>query len=128
MPEFNDRRPSIPAEQRVTKGFAGRWHGGGSYAHPDIDHLEHFPTVGAARDAFRSRRDVGGSYKQRFQSLSVDHTGAVGLGEERHDLTPAVDESSYLDLHPIRRDGTYDPDVFQRMEFGKRGGVRRSNS
>jgi hypothetical protein len=29
-----------------------------------------------------------------------------------------------MDLHPIRKDGTYDPDVFHRLQYGKRGGVR----
>lgn len=127
MPEFNDRRPTTPAENRVTKGFAALWHGGSAYGSPyHEDHLEHFPTIGAARDALRSRRDTGHNWKQRFQGLTTDHTGAVGLGEERHDLTPAVDENSYMDLHPIKSDGTYDRDVFQRMEFGKRGGIKRS--
>lgn len=122
MPEFNDRRASIPAEQRVTKGYAAKWHGGASYSHPDESHLEHFPTKAAAKAELQNRYNSG--RHNNFQTLSTDHTGAVSMGESNHLDTPAVDRSSYMDLHPIRKDGTYDSDVFHRLEVGKRGGVK----
>lgn len=120
--EFNDRRETIPPEQRVTKGYAARWHGGAGYSTPDIDDLEHFSSVGAAKAEFNTRRSSG--RYNTTQRLNVDHTGAVSLAERHHLDTPAVDEQSYMDLHPIRSDGTYDPDVFRRLQFGKRGGVQ----
>lgn len=119
--EFNDRRPTIPAEQRVTKGYAARWHGGSSYREPNIDELEHFPSKSAARFEMQQRRNTGHADVKR---LDVDHTGAVRHLDSHQDKVPDVDESSYMDLHPIRRDGTYDPDVFHRLQFGKRGGVK----
>lgn len=125
MATFNDRRPSIPAEGRVTKGYAAVWNGGSSYGQSTHeDHLEHFPSKGAARQALASRRNNGYSQRQSAQGLVTDHTGAVALGEQRSDLMPSVDESSYMDLHPIRPDGTYDRDVFHRLQFGKRGGIQ----
>lgn len=124
MPEFNDRRPATPPEDRVTKGYAALWHGGSSYG-PSYheDHLEHFPTRAAAKDALQSRRKYGYSQRQPAQRLNLAHDDALTMGEVQHDYMPSVDETSYMDLHPIRKDGTHDRDVFHRLEFGKRGGV-----
>lgn len=124
MPQFNDRRPTTPPEARVTKGYAARWYGGSSYS--ESDELEHFPNRAAARQAMQDRRNLGDRMKQSSQRLKADHTNALSLGESRADYMPAVDQSSYMDLHRIGKDGTYDPDVFHRLEFGKRGGIRRS--
>jgi hypothetical protein len=122
--EFNDRRPSIPDEGRVTKGFAAKWYGGDSYSHPDESHLEHFPSMGAAKAELQSRRAGSGT----VQSLVSDHTGAVAFGPSSSADTPVVGSNSYMDLHPIRSDGTYDQDVFHRLQFGARGGITRSSS
>jgi hypothetical protein len=125
MPQlFNDRRAPTPAEAKVTKGYAARWHGGSSYAEPSHDDLEHFPSRKAAREAFVQRRDSGYNFRQTAIKLQVAHDGVLTRGGEESFHTPSVDNTAYMDLHPIKADGTHDPDVFHRLQFGKRGGVQ----
>lgn len=124
MVAFNDRRASIKAyhESPHTTGFAAKWYGGSGYSHPDESHMEHFSSISDAKEEFRNRR-AGHSY-----SVPLRHNGDgqvfTPMGSEHSTGTPAVDEQAHMDLHPIKGDGTYDSDVYHRLEFGKRGGVK----
>lgn len=128
MPEFHDRRASIPAENRTTKGYAAKFYGGSSYSFPDESHMEHMPSLRYAYSSLQDRRRSGGHIGDMVTPLTTDHTGAVAAGEPRHTLFPVVGDDAHMDLHPIRKDGTYDPDVFHRIEVGRRGGVARRSS
>lgn len=83
-------------------GVYAMYHGGGSYAAPDVEDAEHFASVAAAKEAMRGRL----------------------AGRDR--AFPTVDESAIMDVftggHPRDYADPY-PDL--RLSHGPRGGIRQ---
>lgn len=89
------------------------WHGGSSYSWPDgTSAKEQFPSIEAAADALRDRLNLGHIYPQPF--AYPDHTDRA--------LTPCVglDSAMFLYAAPDAED------AFLLLEFGPRGGVKRT--
>lgn len=88
------------------------WYGGASYAHGD--EREQFPSILAAEAALASREALGHWQPQSF--VYADRIDSA--------LTPCVDATSYMDLY-AHADSD---DIFMRLEFGPRGGIRRTRN
>lgn len=108
--------------------YVGLWHGGNSYAAPDIEDAEYFETIEEAKNAMRSRESRGYWQPQTFRNV---------FRPESNDLTPAAHSewSGYVDLYRVSKNATEDEIRtaiedgygFVRLEFGPRGGIRREN-
>lgn len=101
------------------------WHGGNSYAAPYADDAELFPSLRAAADAVRSRRDTGYSRMQVFRYAFRQSDCA---------FTPCAHDDGSGGMHLF---GPFEslPDDFRQymetdgypdriIEFGPRGGIR----
>ena len=95
----------------------GYWWGGHSYARSDGEeqYLEEWPSIYAAMQALRSRRDWGYSYQQEFNYAD---------GRTEYDLCPVVGDESEISLYLYDpREGDNGPD--RRVYFGPRSAVRQ---
>lgn len=90
------------------------WHGGSSYSPSDMDSLETFPSLDAARDAFRERYMSGDRWPQDFTYAD---------GRKASTCTPAVDTSASMLLYGYDPRETLDPYPDRLMAMGPRGGV-----
>jgi len=91
------------------------WHGGASYSAPYVaDHLEVFPSITAAREAFTGRYSSGHGYCQTFNYVHQDMA---------HVFTPGVDETSEMWLWLYDPTDTPDPYPWKILRYGRRGGV-----
>lgn len=93
------------------------WHGGTSYAPGDWDHhLEHFPSITAAKDAFSDRRSSNGIWNCHVPYV---------FQEPQATRFPTVEDDAVMELftyHPDPEQADREP--FAAIEFGPRGGVR----
>lgn len=80
------------------------WHGGASYAHPEMSDAEEFPSIEAAKGEFWARR------------YWPPRTGSPD--------TPNVDDTATMFLYAADPNETHDPLPEKRFSFGPRGGVR----
>lgn len=110
-------------------GYAANWHGGHSYgmSHDFRDDAEFFASISDAESEFYSRYSGGISVSEPIR-FSDDGTISE-IGESETVYTPAVDESSFMDLHVIYRadDGeyVYGEEIAYRLTFGPRMGIKR---
>lgn len=106
----------------------GLWHGGANYSAPYAEDAEVFPSIAAAEGAMRDREALGHWYPQTFAFVFRPH---------ERSLTPCAhsEGTGYMDVY------RYPPGVddelmrlmiecgeanwLYRIEFGKRGGIRR---
>lgn len=92
----------------------GRWHGGSSYAVGELsDCLETFASIKSAKQALYDRCYCG-RYPNTFNYVR---------GTE-HSETPAVDESSEIQLYACDPREMTDPYPNKHVFFGPRGGIR----
>ncbi|QBZ72289.1 hypothetical protein SEA_CIRCINUS_247 [Streptomyces phage Circinus] len=106
---------------RKQMGWVALWFGGSSYAHSYMsDHAEYFHTLKAARLEF-IKRYLGWADIRRIEFDEYDVATRIA-GSVESTRTPAVDETSYMDLFPLWTDGTYG-ELSRRIEFGPRQGI-----
>ncbi|HTF53579.1 MAG TPA: hypothetical protein VK735_39555 [Pseudonocardia sp.] len=95
------------------------WNGGSSYGPSYLDdHLETFPSMAAAREAFADRANIGYWQPQTFTYAN---------GRTDTTLTPSVDDRASMSLYLSDPRETSDPYPDRLVEFGPRGGVRVSH-
>lgn len=95
----------------------GRWYGGSSYSVGELsDSLETFASIESAKEALYDR-----CYSGRYPN-TFDYVRGT-----KHSETPAVDESSEIQLYAYDPWETTDPYPDKRVFFGPRGGVRVEN-
>ena len=94
----------------------GVWNGGASYApgYQDTD-LERFDSIKAAAEALKSRAFYGGHHRQTFDYV---HKPADVT------YTPNADDGAHVWLY---RTPEPDAEAFALLEYGPRGGVKRTN-
>jgi hypothetical protein len=91
------------------------WSGGSSYGSPDMDDLEVFGSLTAAKNAFADRYADGSSWVQDFPYVNR---------APQCTYVPAVDRDAWMNVYLADPTNSDDPYPDRLITFGPKGGVR----
>lgn len=97
------------------------WHGGAGYSPSDMDDLESFASIEAAKDALHSRMRNGYWQRQDFPFVNREPASVFTPCVEGD---PAEDGGSSMWIYFYNPTEVGDPYPDRIIEFGPRGGVK----